>query len=212
MIQVTKNQFWKNKTWEKPLPDYREGTFKSPQWVEYFDQNGYRLTHLEQEYSKANNQLFVLHRDEKSLRKEWITCDNSTTGPHLNHAFLFERKGYSGAALEQLKKFAEINNQIHKLINYRGKWGIDFSMDYVDSLGNSMELLHFEYDGYELDEIEEVKDKVEEVLLRVDWIQAAKLVLERKSEWINLEFFQQSDWKTNFFGLPSERFKMNAWE
>lgn len=212
MIQITKNQFWKNKTWERPISARQESDFKSPHWVEYFDQNGYRLTLLEQEYSQTNNQLFVLHRDEKSLRKEWITCDKSTTGPHLNHAFLFERKGYSGEALDQLKKFAETNNQIYKLINYKGKWGIDFSMDYVDGFGNSMELLHFEYDGYELDEIQEVKVKVEETLVQVDWIQAAKLILKRKEEWINLEFFQQSDWKTSFFGLPSERFKINAWE
>ena len=31
-------------------------------------------------------------------------------------------------------------------------------------------------------------------------------------EWINLEFFQQSKYKTDFFGLPTERFKLVAWE
>ena len=141
-----------------------------------------------------------------------MTSSDISTGPHINHAFLFERKGYSGEALEQLKRFAELNNQVYKLINYRGKWGVDFSMDYVDSLGNSMELIHFEYDSYNLDEIEEIKGKVEEKVSLVDWTQAAKLILERKEEWINLEFFQQSKWKTDFFGLPAERFKMNAWE
>ena len=59
MLTVTTNQFWKNKTWEKPIPQYRPGTFKNGQWVELFDQNGYRLTHLEQEYSVANEQRFV---------------------------------------------------------------------------------------------------------------------------------------------------------
>ena len=153
-----------------------------------------------------------MHREEKSLRKTWIEAEAATTGPHINHAFLFERKGYSGEALKQLHRFAQINNQIFKLINYKGKWGVDFSMDYVDSFGNSMELLHFEYDSYDLDEIEEIKGKVEERLVLVDWVQAAKLILERKQEWINLEFFKQSKWKTDFFGLPAERFKILAWE
>lgn len=100
---------------------------------------------------------------------------------------------------------------VYKLINYRGKWGVDFSMDYVDTLGNSMEIVHFEYDSYFLDEIEEIKAKVEQTVLNVDWADAAKEVLRRKDEWINLEFFDQSEWKTSFFGLPKERFKMSAW-
>ncbi len=212
MIEITKKKFWRNKTWDKPVPSNNPTTYKSTQWIRLFDQNGYRLTPLEQEYSQVNEQHYTLHGDERCLRKVWMTSSDISTGPHINHAFLFERKGYSGEALEQLKRFAELNNQIYKLTNYRGKWGVDFSMDYVDSLGNSMELIHFEYDSYSLDEIEEIKGKVEEKISLVDWTQAAKLILERKEEWINLEFFQQSKWKTDFFGLPAERFKMNAWE
>jgi hypothetical protein len=212
MITITDQEFYLNKTWDKPIPFNNPEVFKSLQWVELFDQNGYRLTHLEQEYSIANNQLFVLHRDEKSIRKVWMTDNAPATGPHLNHAFLFERKSYSGEALEQLKEFAKTNNLINKLINYKGKWGIDFSMDYVDSFGNSMELLHFEYDSCNLNEVQEIKGIVEEKISVVDWIKASKLMLQRKDEWIDLEFFEQSKWKTDFFGLPSERFKMNAWE
>jgi hypothetical protein len=141
-----------------------------------------------------------------------MTDQNSTTGVHLNHAFLFERKGYSGEALEQLKEFAKINNLVNKLINYKGKWGIDLSIDYVDEVGNSMELLHFEYDGYELEEIQEMKSAVERKIMSIDWTLAAKDMIKRKNEWIDLEFFQQSKWKTDYFGLPSERFKILAWE
>lgn len=212
MITITDQEFYLNKTWDKPIPFHNPKVFKSHQWVELFDQNGYRLTHLEQEYSIANNQLFTLHREEKSIRKTWMTDDSSTTGVHLNHAFLFERKGYSGEALEQLKKFAETNNLVNKLINYKGKWGIDLSVDYVDETGNSMELLHFEYDGYELQEIQEMKSVVEQKIGVIDWTLAAKDMIKRKSEWIDLEFFQQSKWKTDYFGLPTERFKILAWE
>lgn len=212
MIKVTENQFYENKTWSRPIPKYKPSIFKSSQWVDLFDQNGYRLTSLEQEYSHANFQPYVLHGDEKSLRKVWMEHETITTGPHLNHAFLFERKGYEGEALEQLKEFAKENNLIHKLISYRGKWGVDFSIDYVDSLGNSMEILHFEYDSYEYELIERIKGEVERTVSSIDWRDAAEQVLKRKDEWINLEFFEQSKWKTDFFGLPAERFKLNAWE
>ena len=212
MIAITDQEFYPNRTWEKPIPFNDPKVFRSHQWVELFDQNGYRLTHLEQEYSVVNNQRFVFHRDEKTIRKVWMTDENNTTGAHINHAFLFERKGYSGEALEQLQKFAVTNNLINKLINYKGKWGIDFSIDYVDETGNSMEILHFEYDGYDLNEIQQMKGKIEDIVVTVDWALAAKNMLSRKSEWVDLDFFQQSKWKTDYFGLPAERFKILAWE
>jgi hypothetical protein len=211
MIMLTANQFYSNRTWLTPI-DEPIVPLSNPDWIDMFDQNGYRLTKLESHYAGANNHPTVNHRHEVCLRQDWFTSEKKTTGPHLNHAFLFERKGYSGDALVQLKEFAQQNNLINKLVNYRGKWGIDFSMDYVDSLGNSMEILHFEYDSYSQDEIREMKERVGNRLAMIDWEYAAKTVLERKDEWIDLEFFDQSKWKTDFFDLPAERFKCNAWE
>jgi hypothetical protein len=75
-----------------------------------------------------------------------------------------------------------------------------------------MELLHFEYDSYSIDEIQEVKGLVEEVITKADFEAVARYFLIRKYEWINLEFFAQSKYKTDFFGLPEERFKVNAWK
>lgn len=214
MLQITHNDFYPNRTWDVPVSGYK---FYSPFMLDLFDQNGYRLTHLEQSYSKVNTQPYSLHADEKSIRKEWMYQEVPgadfviTTGAHINHAFLFERKGYSGEALDQLKYEAKTNNLLYKLIQYRGKWGVDFSMDYVDKLGNTMELLHFEYDSYELDEILKVKELVEQRVLAIDWEDSIKYMLDKKDEWINLEFFEQSKYKTDFFQLPAERFKMAAW-
>jgi hypothetical protein len=212
MIELTKNQFWENRTWDTKISLFDLPKPPGPEMIHLFDQNGYRLTRLEQFYADSNGQPYAFHGYERALRKEWMVSDPVHSGPHLNHAFLFERKGYSDEALEQLQEFSKENNQVYKLINYRGKWGVDFSMDYVDETGNSMEIVHFEYDSYNLSEIQEVKAKVEEEMLKVDWHFATKNVLDRKSEWIELEFFEQSKWKTDYFGLPAERFKMNAWE
>jgi hypothetical protein len=210
MITITPNEFYSNRTWEKPL-DWQYFPGNTHTLVDLFDQNGYRLTDLEQSYAKANQQLYVEHGHEKSIRKPWMFYSEHEVGAHLNHAFLFERKGYSGAALEQLKEEAQYTPLLYKLINYKGKWGVDFSMDYVDAKGNSMEIVHFEYDSYDLDEIQNIKGFVEEAVVKVDWEHAAKTLIRDKEEWIDLEFFAQSKWKTDYFGLPAERFKMNAW-
>ena len=211
MITLTNNQFHTNRTWTKPI-NWDSLPSNSSDLVELFDQNGYRPTKLESHYAGANSHSTVNHGHEVSLRQDWFVEDKPSTGPHLNHAYLFERKGYEGEALEQLKEFAKQNNLIHKVVNYRGKWGIDFSMDYVDTFGNSMELLHFEYDSYFISEIQEIKGIAEEIIAKVDWEAAARYFLIRKYEWINLEFFAQSKYKTDYFGLPAERFKINAWE
>jgi hypothetical protein len=212
MIVLTDNQFYANRTWSKPLEYDVPVPIKHPEWIDLFDQNGYRLTKLESHYAGANDHPIVRHGHEVCLRQDWFTEEKVLTGPHLNHAFLFERKGYEGEALEQLKEYAKENNLVHKLINYRGKWGVDFSMDYVDNLGNSMEILHFEYDSYSIGEIREIKEMVEENVTRIDWAFAAQIILEKKHEWIDLDFFEQSKWKTDYFNLPQERFKMNAWK
>lgn len=211
MIKLTENKFYENRTWNKPIK-WDNHLSNSSELVEIFDQNGYRLTKLEAHYAEANNHPVVQHGHEVCLRQNWFTEEAVSTGAHLNHAFLFERKGYEGEALEQLKTLAKENNLIHKLVNYKGKWGVDFSMDYVDTFGNSMELLHFEYDSYSYQEIQDVKGIVEETISKVDWEAATKYFMIRKYEWIDLEFFDQSKYKTDYFGLPAERFKMNAWE
>lgn len=211
MIKLTGNTFHLNRTWSKAI-NWDDLPSNSSELVELFDQNGYRLTKLESHYAGANNHPTTKHGHEVCLRQDWFTEVEVTTGAHLNHAFLFERKGYEGGALDQLQKFAKENNLINKLVNYKGKWGIDFSMDYVDTFGNSMELLHFEYDSYSLGEIQEIKEKTEEIISKVDWEAAARYFMIRKYEWIDLEFFEQSKYKTDYFGLPAERFKMNAWE
>lgn len=210
MISVVTNEFYKNATWDQPISDL--GIKPGPHYVELFDQNGYRLTPLEGLYSHANKQPATLHRSEYSLKKDWFTQEYADTGAVLNHGALFERKGYSGEAREQLNIWAQDNNLLYKLLRYRPKWGIDFSVDYVDVDGNAFEIVHYEYDGFVLEEILEAKDRVESIVSNTDWNDAAKELIKRKSEWINLEFFEMSDYKCNYFGLGSERFKLVAWE
>ena len=109
-------------------------------------------------------------------------------------------------------KYLELNTHIiNKLINIKPKWGMDFSMDYYDSDGNTFEVLHWEYDGFDYDEMYSKKLSVEKILCDIDWDDAAKQLLKRKNDWYNLDFFKQSDYKCNYFGIGQERWKMIVW-
>jgi len=214
MLNITANSFVNSGYWNNSIPTYLQPWLLSPpaEFVELFDQNGYDLTELEVLYARANNAITEAHRYKKTLRCNWITQTYKTKGAVLNHSFLFERKGYLNAAAEQLKHWAQYNPLVYKLLSYRPKWGLDFSMDYVDENGNCFEILHWEYDGFSCDEIQHVKELIEPKLLAIDWDDAGKQLLQRKDVWYPLDFFAQSDWKCNYFGLMPERFKMVAWK
>jgi hypothetical protein len=211
-LHVTDNQFDPNPYWCERL----KSVFACPpkETVGLFDQNGYDLTQLEILYAVANGATTTIHRNSEhiTLRKTWFTDDSPEHGAHINHAFMFERKGYSGEALQQLTTWAGYRPQFHKLTAMRPKWGLDFSIDYADRDGNVFELLHWEYDGFEHDEIADKKAKMEEFLLKQDWPDRARVMMERKEEWHSLGFFEQSEWKTRFFGIDKERFKMVLWK
>ena len=182
--------------------------------VALFDQNGYDLTKLEQMYAVANGYQLTQHRntDHITLRQDWFIDHNPADGPHINHAYMFERKGFTQDALSQLVSWSSGNTHLHKLVAMKPKWGLDFSIDYCDQDGNVFEVLHWEFDGFEYQEIAEKKIRMDEFLLKQDWDHASQHILKHKQEWHGLGFFEQSEWKTKYFGIDKERFKMVLWK
>lgn len=210
-VALTDNQFNPNPYWTNALN--KLVFIPTAEDLALFDQNGYDLTELEKHFASSNCAGPDSHRCHRTaLKKPWFKQDHVVEGPHLNHSLLFERKGYAGAALEQLKFWATKLPLIHKLIALRPKWGLDFSMDYVDRQGNSFEVLHWEWDSFELIEVETIKKIIEPRLLAIDWNDAAEQILKHKDQWHYLDFFAQSRWKCSYFGIPEERFKMVAWQ
>lgn len=178
-----------------------------------FDQNGYDLTELEKEFASANESTPKPHRSHRTaLKQDWFVQEPKDLGAILNHSLLFERKGYKGAALVQLKYWAVDVPRVYQLIAMRPKWGLDFSMDWVDHDGNAFEILHWEYDGFDYEEITEMKELVQPKIKEIDWDDAGQRILKHKDEWHHLGFFEQSDWKCNYFRIPKERFKMVIWK
>jgi len=185
-----------------------------PDSVALFDQNGYDLTKLEIEYARINGSTATQHRNTShyALKREWFAQLEKSSGAILNHALLFERKGYRGPALAQINEWSKTHPILQKVARIRPKWGFDFSIDWADADGNVFEILHYEFDGFEYQEVEDKRRSYEQIFLDQDWDDVAARMLQRKDEWHNLEFFEQSDWKCNFVGIDKERFKMVLWE
>ena len=208
-LKLTNYQFDPDGRWDRPL-DTTDVPPASD--LALFDQNGYDLTGLEQRYARANGTQAHAHREHRhALKAPWFAQPERVEGAVLNHSLLFERKGYSGEALQQLEQWAKINPLIYKIIRIRPKWGLDFSMDYADRDGNVFEVLHWEYDGFDYGEVEARKQQLETRFAAIDWDDAATRILRQKDQWHHLDFFAQSDWKCNYFGIVKERFKMVIW-
>ena len=208
-LQLTDNELNKQGYWINPIN--QDGYFPSPNDLSLFDVNGYDLCLLEQEYSKHNTPA-TEHHYKLAIKKDWmVDLDKSISGCHINHALLFERKGYSGPALQQLKDWSEKLPLVNKLIHINPKWGIDLSIDYIDNNGNVFELFHYEWDSFDYEKVMQAKKEIEYLTSNTNWDEAALELIARKDEWISLPFFKQSDWKCAFYGIQSENFKENVW-
>ena len=178
--------------------------------VQMFDQNGYHLTEAEQAFLNTNGYETVERRVEDCIRQDWLVWDNRNK-THINHSDLFERKGFQGEALEQLKYYAEQNPMLWKVAKMKPKWGIDISIDYV-SEDRVFEVFHYEWDAFEFDLVQEKKEEIEKFVLSQDWADVAETLWKKKDEWLELEFFEQTKWRTDYFGLSPEKFKDVIWD
>lgn len=209
-LELTENKFFEFSCWTKPIEDV--SILKNPKSLELFDQNGYHLTEIEQVFCKKAKFPITSRREEMVCCQPWFKSNLKNIGPHLNHTELFERKGFSGKALQQLKKYSKENPLLWKLIQMKPKWGIDLSIDYVDHDGNVFEIFHYEWDDFDYNKVESKKKEIENFALNHDWEESAKELIRRKKEWQSLDFFEQSKWKTDFYGLDPEKFKNIIWK
>ena len=56
------------------------------------------------------------------------------------------------------------------------------------------------------------KQEIEEFVLSKDWDDVANTLWKKKDQWYYLDFFEQTKWRTDYFGLSPEKFKNVIWE
>lgn len=207
-MNLTDNRLHKEPCFLDPI--FNTDILKDPKSVDLFDQNGYHLTRAEQAFLPHNGYRPIERRHEDCLRYDWLVWDKRD-GVHINHSDLFERKGFASVAKEQLEALAELNPMLHKLIKMKPKWGIDISIDYV-SKDAVFEVFHYEWDSFEYQAVIDKKGEIEEFVLAQDWDDVAKTLWKKKDEWYNLDFFDQTQWRTDYFGLSPEKFKNVIWD
>ena len=208
MLELINNQFDSVSHWCNPIDDV--SILLDPTGVDMFDQNGYHLTRVEQEYAKHNGYDLSERREEHVIRQDWFQWDKHA-GAHINHSDLFERKGYNGRALQQLQEYAPKNPMLYKLIHMKPKWGIDISIDFVDH-DRVFEVFHYEWDDFKFENVDNMKRRIEQVILKNNWDQVAEDLWAIRGKWIDLDFFEQTDWRTAYFSLPPEKFKNVIWK
>jgi hypothetical protein len=207
-MRVANTTLHKEPNFLDPTEDIK--TLKDPNSVDLFDQNGYHLTRAEQAFLGYNGYETIERRHEDCMRYDWILWDKRD-GAHINHSDIFERKGFSSIALEQLHSLAPSNPMLYKLIKMKPKWGIDISIDYV-SPDAVFEVFHYEWDSFNYKHVIEKKLEIEEFLLKLDWDDVAKDLWKKKDNWFHLDFFEQTKWRTDYFGLSPEKFKNVIWD
>jgi hypothetical protein len=206
-MKIENTSFNPNPFWSIKLED--ADILNDTHCTNLFDQNGYHLTSIEQCYADINGYPKKVRRHETVIRQSWIVWDK-VDGAHINHSDLFERKSYNDDALEQLQFHAKHNPMLFKIIKMKSKWGIDISIDYV-SEDAVFEVFHYEWDSFEYELIHDKKLEIEKFVLNQDWDVVAKDLWKLKDKWFYLDFFEQTKWRTDYFGLSPEKFKNVIW-
>lgn len=170
--------------------------------MRYFDKEGYEINSLEKLYYAQNDVPLGRHLHHTCCQLDWmVSAEEPKKGPFFDHCMILMRWDYQGCAREQIAKNAKDRPVLNKLLKIRAKWGVDASLDYMYEDGEIMEMFHIETDRYSVEEINEVKQRVEDLLLNTDWDDAAKIIRKREDEWRHLNADDQGDWKCQFFGL-----------
>jgi hypothetical protein len=167
-----------------------------------FDKDGYEiLLPVERLYYNVNHVILDTQTQyHVSPGQTWyIDREDSELGLVLDHCMLLTRYAFAGLARQQLEEIAQRRPIFNKLLGIKPKWGIDFSLDWVNHNG-CMEVIHIEQDFMEYELAVQAKQKLEHIIENTDWEQGAKDLLKCKHEWENLSSDDHSDYKARFFG------------
>ena len=168
----------------------------------HFDKDGYEVpTTLERMFYEAqgielNNEI----QYHIAPVQEWFTdTEASERFLVLDHCMLLTRYALADEAREQVERAVQNRPILNKLLGIIPKWGIDFSLDYIDH-DIVMEVIHIEQDFDNIHEAIDAKERLEQIIENTDWYDGAASLWRKKDEWINLSSDDHSDYKAQYFG------------
>lgn len=174
-----------------------------------FDKDGFELTSIERHILENNFLSPSCYINKWAMQNKWYHQSPTCQGTVVDHALILERYAFSGELLEQLNRWAKRYPIIHKLTQIKPKWGIDFSLDWVDQDG-VIELVHIEYDSNDLDQVLKVKQQIEHDIETSDFIRMAEKLKRVQPLLSTLSSVAQNNYRVREFlglgpSLPAEK-------
>lgn len=194
MLTVTSNEFTKYLILRKRISDDVFDTRS----IKYFDNDGFELTYLEQEYYRENKVKMSNILNHLSDHHDWIQCNDKHF--KIDHCTLTQRWCFDDEAKEQLQRHLSRFPELIKFINTKPKWGIDFALEHYDNDGFT-EVIHIERDYSSYEAAAAAKSFFENKILNTDWNDFVANVKKFKYQWENLSGPEQNNWKAQFWGL-----------
>jgi hypothetical protein len=176
--------------------------------VNYFDNDGFELTILEQNYYKANGIELSNIQNHAGDQRVWFTCSDEKF--RIDHSTLLHRRSFDGDARSQLEAQVDEIPQLHKLLNLKPKWGLDFALEYYGE-GRFIEVLHFEMDYRSYDDAIMAKAWFENKILSTNWNSFVEFLKQTEHEWKYLRGMEQNDWKARQWGLFKAEETYKTW-
>lgn len=176
--------------------------------VKYFDNDGFELTILEQNYYRANGITLSNIQNHTGDQREWFVFDNDVL--RIDHSTILHRRSFDGEARAQIEAHVDKIPQLHKLLNLKPKWGLDFALEYYGE-GKFIEVLHFEMDYRSYDDAMLAKRWFENKITNTDWNSFVSFLKGSEHEWTYLRGMEQNDWKARAWGLFKAEETYKTW-
>lgn len=176
--------------------------------VRYFDNDGFELTGLEQNYYERHHVVIDDMLNHPCDQQIWMIGGNDKF--KLDHCLLLQRWKFDGAARQQIEQHRAKLPQLLKFLKIIPKWGLDFALDYYDG-DTAIEVIHIENDYRSYEEAADAKVALELRILSTDWEDFTDSIIRQKDQWIGLSGFAQNDWKAVYWGLNKAEVTQKAY-
>ena len=167
-------------------------------YIKYFDNDGFELSYLEQEYYRENKVPMKKILNHICDQRVWISCEDKRF--KVDHSMILQRWEFVQHARMQLEDKKTKYPQLNKYLRLSKKWGLDFALEYYDDK-EALEVLHIETDYSNYYEAAGAKQFFEKKILSTDWNDFVQSLIKDKAQWEGLQGMEQNDWKARHWGL-----------